>query len=107
VFVYFYAPWCGHCKAVEPNLHELAAHFQPDKRLIFARIDGSKNEVLVENVRIFGFPSFYMFPSGNKSNPTEYDGSTATVDMIEFVDQFRIQRARSDSLRELKESELV
>jgi thiol-disulfide isomerase/thioredoxin len=98
---------CGHCKAVEPNLHELAAHFSADKRFVFARIDGSKNEVLAPNVRIFDFPTFFMFPFGNKTHPVEYDGSTNTVDMIEFVDQFRLLREKIELQRELQHRELV
>jgi hypothetical protein len=37
----------------------------------------------------------------------EYDGSTNTVDMIEFVDQFRLLREKIELQRELQHRELV
>ena len=46
-FLYVYTPWCGHCKAFEPVLEQLAYAVRHDDLLQIAKIDASKNEVLV------------------------------------------------------------
>ena len=37
----FYAPWCGHCRRLEPTLHQLAA--SAGDAYSIAKIDGKKN----------------------------------------------------------------
>lgn len=108
VFVYFFAPWCGHCKSMEPNLLEVAEHFngpdgtkKTDPPVIFARIDGSRNEVLAEGVRVFGFPTMYLFPRDDKFRPREYDGPTGVSDVVDFIEQFRAQRAMEQNEKSL------
>ena len=32
--VKFYAPWCGHCKALRPTLAAVAAHYADDARVL-------------------------------------------------------------------------
>ena len=51
VFLYVYAAWCAHCKAFEPVLAEVSLALQKESKLVFARIDGSKNEIDHVSVR--------------------------------------------------------
>jgi len=45
VLVEFYAPWCGHCKTLEPKYVELAKLFAGNQNVVIAKMDSTANEV--------------------------------------------------------------
>ena len=63
IIVYFHAPWCIHCKAIESVMTELATHYANDASFALYRIDGSKNEVHHEGVKVYAYPTIYFFPA--------------------------------------------
>ena len=70
VFVEIYAPWCGHCKKLEPIWKEVARITEGVEDLIIAKMDGTANEA--EGLNIKGFPTLLMYPKGNKKNVKDY-----------------------------------
>ena len=85
VMLLFYAPWCGHCKALHPKYEEVAKKLKAkNPKLLMAKIDATENEV--ENINISGFPTVKFYP-GNKKNkaPIDYNGDRSVNDMIKFI----------------------
>jgi protein disulfide-isomerase A1 len=85
VLVEFYAPWCGHCKKLEPLYNELAANLKSNTGIVIAKMDSTANEV--EEVSIQGFPTIKFWPANNKSNPIDFEGDRTVEGFTKFLQQ--------------------
>lgn len=85
VLVEFYAPWCGHCKALAPKydiLGQLYVDAKLTDKVTIAKVDATANDVPDE---IQGFPTIKLFKAGDKKNPVTYSGSRSIEDLIKFI----------------------
>ena len=85
VLVEFYAPWCGHCKALAPKYDILAGLYVDaglTDKVTIAKVDATANDVPDE---IQGFPTIKLYKAGDKKNPVTYSGSRSIEDLIKFV----------------------
>lgn len=63
ILVYFHAQWCIHCTTIEPVMTEVANFMTQDPSFVLYKIDGAKNEVVHDGVKIFAYPTIYFFPA--------------------------------------------
>jgi len=82
VFVEFYAPWCGHCKALAPKYEELAKQFADDSTMVVAKIDATANDSPAD---VQGFPTLILYPAGDKQSPVSYEGDRSVKAMARFL----------------------
>ncbi|KAI7685875.1 Protein disulfide-isomerase A4 [Sarcoptes scabiei] len=81
--VEFYAPWCGHCKSLEPEFAEAARILQDDpNRVTLAKIDATKFSELAQKNEVTGFPTLFIYLNGTKQ---EYDGPRTAQGIVEHM----------------------
>jgi protein disulfide-isomerase A6 len=98
-FIKFYAPWCGHCKNMEPTWEELAKDLKG--RVKIARVDCTQETVTANKFGIQGFPTLKLFPPGPKSVeeavPYESGGRDASS-LNNFVMEYYAKTVEADQL---------
>uniref|UniRef100_A0A4W3I1Z3 Protein disulfide-isomerase n=1 Tax=Callorhinchus milii TaxID=7868 RepID=A0A4W3I1Z3_CALMI len=101
VLIEFYAPWCGHCKSLEPVYLDLAKKYKNEKNLIIAKMDATANDIPNDKYKAQGFPTIYFAPSNNKDNPIKYDKNDRDLESLsKFVEEHasKISRISKDEL---------
>jgi len=86
VLVKFYAPWCGHCKRLEPVFESLAKTFQGEEDCIIAKVDAEYESAIGARYQVRSFPTIKFFSKGNKIGE-DYDGDRTEQDFIEYLNQ--------------------
>lgn len=85
VLVEFYAPWCGHCKALAPTYEKVATAFKSED-VVIASLDADKYKDLGEKYGISGFPTLKFFPKNNKDGE-DYEGGRDLEDFVSFINE--------------------
>ncbi|KAL7988057.1 hypothetical protein Chor_006976 [Crotalus horridus] len=80
--VEFYAPWCGHCKNLEPEWASAATEVkeQTKGKVKLAAVDATVHQMVAGRYGIRGFPTIKIFQKGEE--PVDYDGGRTKTDII-------------------------
>ncbi|KAG5274098.1 hypothetical protein AALO_G00159160 [Alosa alosa] len=84
VLIEFYAPWCGHCKSLEPKYNELGEKLANDPNIVIAKMDATANDV-PSQYEVRGFPTLFFSPAGQKDSPKKYEGGREVSDFISYL----------------------
>ena len=82
VFVMTYFPWCVWCKKFDPTWESLAYRLRHSKKISFAKIDVSKNDI--PGVDIVEHPTLLFYPQGS-AEPILYQSSKYVNDIKNFL----------------------
>jgi protein disulfide-isomerase A1 len=78
VIVEFFAPWCEHCKKLDPRLKKAAKYMtERSSDIVVGKIDGTQNDV--DGLEVTSYPTLFLYPKGDKSNKIDLSESTKTV----------------------------
>ncbi|XP_036449798.1 protein disulfide-isomerase A6-like [Colossoma macropomum] len=80
--VEFFAPWCGHCKRLEPEWTAAATEVkeQTKGKVKLGAVDATVHQGLASRYGIRGFPTIKIFSKGE--NPEDYEGGRTRSDIV-------------------------
>jgi len=82
--VEFFAPWCGHCKALAPNFARAATELKGVAKL--ASVDCTVHKDLCSRYGVQGFPTLKVFrAAGDINKPADYQGGRSDKDIIKYI----------------------
>ncbi|WP_374630781.1 thioredoxin [Ferrovibrio sp.] len=64
VLVDFWAPWCGPCKTLGPQLEKLTREAKGKFKLVKVNVDDPRNQPLAQQLRIQSIPAVFAFAKG-------------------------------------------
>lgn len=83
VFVKFFAPWCGHCKAMKPVWDELMVEYESSESVLIADVDCiGDGKPLCDQSGVKGFPTIKW---GDPSDLQDYKGGRSKDDLQKFA----------------------
>ncbi|KAJ0182759.1 hypothetical protein K1T71_002128 [Dendrolimus kikuchii] len=83
--VEFYAPWCGHCKNLEPHWAKAATELKGKVKL--GALDATVHTSMASRYQVQGYPTIKLFPSGKKTSDSaeDYNGGRTSSDIVTFA----------------------
>lgn len=94
-----YAPWCGHCKKLDPEYTKLAKKIKKEELsdlIGIAKIDGTANDSPVDTIDWSGFPTIYYVKAGSRSGLL-YDGERTAKGLWKYIKK---HASKAQELRE-------
>ncbi|KAH8315395.1 hypothetical protein KR067_003003 [Drosophila pandora] len=104
VFVKFFAPWCSHCKRLQPLWEQLAEIMNvDDPKVIIAKVDCTQHQALCGAHQVTGYPTLRLFKQGEKES-VKFKGTRDLPAITDFINQELSTPAEAD-LEEAKREE--
>jgi len=95
--VEFYAPWCGHCKHLEPEYSTAATALRSDKDVVIAKVDADAHRDLGGAFDVKGFPTIKFFTKGESAKTSkgqDYNGGRTAEDIVNYINKETGSRGR-------------
>ncbi|PAA63843.1 hypothetical protein BOX15_Mlig002667g1 [Macrostomum lignano] len=85
LLVEFYAPWCGHCKQLEPQYSAAATRLKA-KGIALAKVDATVHESLAAQHEVQGYPTMKIYKKAFPGEFFDYNGPRDTEGIVKFME---------------------
>lgn len=81
ILIYFYAPWCGHCRRMSPEF-ERAARRLKEYGIPLGKVDATKEKSLAEVNEVRSYPTLLLYRRGRRF---EYNGPREETGIVNHM----------------------
>ena len=86
--VFFYAPWCGHCKEFDPVFKKVAKKMvKNNENIVFGKMDGTGNDVPYMFPPLKGYPTIFFLSAYEKFDPIQYQGDRSYKSVKDWINR--------------------
>lgn len=88
-FLKFFAPWCGHCKAMKPAWDALGDEFADSTSVVIGDVDCTtdRGKILCEKHDVKGYPTIKYFNGDTGEKGEKYSGGRDKETLVKFVQE--------------------
>jgi len=72
----FYAPWCGHCKSLQPQYTQLATRAKQQFEVVAVNCDDEKMKPICTQEKVQGFPTLKIYKADKISGGRKSEGTS-------------------------------